>query len=331
MNQNWQNFIQSQPVLAAQPKLSTDTQHVLLADLSHERLIAVTGDDARTFLQGQLSTDVHAFDAATSQFSSWNNAKGRVVTLLRIFERDAVIYISLPSELLATVLKRLRLYVLRSKVALADASDSLARFGVMGGAAPALLQTCKLPVPQTINAVTQDGSVQIIRLHGTEPRFALYGLADNLMTIWEKLMALGAKPAPTEAWELGRILAGVPKVHPETSEHFVAQMLGLEELGAIHFKKGCYLGQEVIARAHYRGAVKRHLHRAQCGSSASIVPGAIINTRDNGQAVAEVVDASRDANKLWQLLIVLQDEFVNTALQINGAAVSLLQSKLRSP
>jgi folate-binding protein YgfZ len=323
MNQVWQNFIQSQFAGAAYAKLSADVQQAVLADLSHAGLIAVSGKDTRAFLQGQLSTDINALDAATSQVSSWNNAKGRVVTLLQVFQRDACIYMSLPAALLEPVLKRLRLYILRSKVTLADASDSLACFGLMGAAAPGLLQTCELPAPPANNSIAQQGNVQIIRLHGTQPRFAVYAAPEDLKILWKQLKTNGAIPAPLETWELGRILARVPAIHPETTEHFVAQMLSLEELGAIHFKKGCYLGQEVIARAHYRGAVKRHLHRAQCALLSSIIPGATVYMRDNDQAAAEIVDACRDANNVWQLLIVLQDEFANAPLHMNGSAVSL--------
>lgn len=323
MNQTWQNFVRSQAAAPAQADPTTSAPQAVLADLSQAGLIAVTGDDARTFLQGQLSTDINALQTTHSQFSSWNNAKGRVVTLLRLFENDTGTYMSVPAPLLATVLKRLRMYVLRSKVMLTDASDSFACFGLLGAVAPELLQTCKLPAPAASNAVAKVDGVQIIRLHGTQPRFACYGPPDAAIRLWEKLRGLGATPAAAETWELGRILAGVPKVHAETSEHFVAQMLGLEELDAVHFKKGCYLGQEVIARAHYRGAVKRHLHRARCTLSSPILPGANIYAHGNNQAAAEVVDACRDADNIWQMLIVLQDDWLAAPLRINDAVVTL--------
>jgi hypothetical protein len=132
-------------------------------------------------------------------------------------------------------------------------------------------------------------------------------------------------PAGESAWTLGKILAGEPTVYAETSERFVAQMLGLEELGAINFKKGCYTGQEVIARAHYRGAVKRHMVKGRCHSSDSVRPGTAITLQGSDQAVAEVVDAGLDATGTTQLLLVIQDDQRDAKLSLSdGSLVSLL-------
>lgn len=333
MHPDWRNFLQRQgAVSSAGNTVHFDKaagspaadQGAMLADLSHEGLLSVTGTDARSFLQGQLSTDVLALTPALSQLSSWSNAKGRVVTLLRLFEQDEALYMSLPQTLAATVLKKLSMYVLRAKVKLADAGDTLARFGFAGKHAPDLLAACGFAVPAEINAVCIKDSMHIIRLHGSLPRFTVHGEVQQLHALWTMLAEKGACPVGTDVWTLLRIQAGEPAVHPETSEHFVAQMLGLEELGAINFKKGCYIGQEVIARAHYRGAVKRHLHRAQCATATPISPGDPIHVHGTEQAVAEVADACRDADGLWQMLIVLQDEFGSTPLELNNSSVNLL-------
>jgi tRNA-modifying protein YgfZ len=133
-------------------------------------------------------------------------------------------------------------------------------------------------------------------------------------------------PGTEDYWALHRILAGEPTVHPETSEHFVAQMLDLDKLGGIDFKKGCYIGQEIIARAHYRGGVKRHLARAESRMSARLKPSTEIHAKGMGSPVAEVVDARLDAAGTCQMLLVIQDdaremELVHAA---SGAPVKLL-------
>ena len=167
--------------------------------------------------------------------------------------------------------------------------------------------------------------MQIIRLHGDVPRYNIHGSAEPLAGLWRTLAAAGAMPVGESAWRLGKILAGEPTVYTETSEHFVAQMLGLEELGAINFKKGCYTGQEVIARAHYRGAVKRHMLRAECRSTEDMRPGTPISLQGIEQAVAEVVDACLDAAGMTQLLLVIQDDDRDAKLSLrDGSQVFLL-------
>ena len=336
MHTDWRKFIQHQgahiegagitdfgdPV----DELQRVDDEVVLADLSHEGMLRVDGADARTFLQGQLSTDVRALAPVTSQLSSWNNPKGRVVTLLRLWEFDGAIYMALPRSLTPSVQKRLAMYVLRSKAKLADVSDNLVYFGIAGREAPRMLAVCDLPAPTETNSVVVMEGASLTRLHGEMPRFVLMGEPGKMQSIWDALKAEGAYPVGADAWALLRILAREPIVYPETSEHFVAQMLGLEELGAIDFKKGCYIGQEVIARAHYRGAVKRHLHRASCESSQPIPPGTQVHANESEQAIGEVVDACRDSLGKTQMLIVIQDNYRATPLSLpDTKVISLIE------
>ena len=298
----------------------------ILVDLAHVGLIRVSGADARAFLQGQLSTDVEKLTPAQAQYSSWNNAKGRVVTLLHVFLRDGDIHLALPRTLLPAVLKRLSMYVLRSKVTLTDASDSLACLGLAGMRADALLAETSLAVPAGVRDMATLGAVQVLRLYGVIPRYALMGPPEEIKQQRQRLEGAGAAPASTEAWALRRILAREPAIFPETTEYFVAQMLDLDKLGGIDFKKGCYTGQEVIARAHYRGAVKRHLARAESRSTAPLAPGSDIHTPGHDSPVAEVVDARLDEDGVWQMLLVVQDGYRDAQLvhAASGAQVKLV-------
>lgn len=294
----------------------------ILIDLSYKGLICVSGADAVPFLQGQLSTDVEKLTPEVSQLSSWSNAKGRVVAVMRVFRRDDHIFLSLAASIKATVLKRLSMYVLRSQVKLADAGDGMSTLGLIGEGAAALLNQAAIPVPARLHQVTGGGDIQAIRLHGELPRYLIYGGTETLRTLkrrWDP----EASPGTEDAWALHKILAGEPTVYSETSEHFVAQMLGLEELGAIDFKKGCYIGQEVIARAHYRGGVKRHLARARCETATLLKPGMEIHDVEQDSPAAEIVDARRDAEGIWQMLIVIQDDFRGAPLTIGTAPVTL--------
>jgi hypothetical protein len=323
MNDDWKQFLAGQ---GAPFDRARHVDETVLADVSHGGLIAVTGEDARAFLQGQLSTDLEKLTPGSSQLSSWSNSKGRVVTALRVFQRDDAIHLALHQSLLASVLKRLSLYVLRAKAELTDASESLARFGLAGPEATKLIQKVGLAVPVNVNDVTGHGGVQVIRLHGKTHRYALLGPSDALASLWKLSQAAGARPVNEGQWSLLKILAGEPTVYPETSEHFVAQMLGLDELGAIDFKKGCYIGQEVIARSHYRGAVKRHLVHAQSAAPAVLKPGMELQVRGEDASVAEIVDAQRDDKGNWRMLLVIQDAHREAALvhTPSGAAIRVI-------
>jgi folate-binding protein YgfZ len=326
MNPNWQTFLAGQgacfdggrltgfATAAATPAATAAT----LVDLSGEGIIAVEGADTRRFLQGQLSTDIDALSPDTSQLSSHSNAKGRVVSVLRIMPHDDGCLLLLPRTTLASVMKRLSMYVLRSRVKLGDASDEYVHIGLVGDTAERLLAAAGLAVPRDMNRVTAHDDIRIVRLHGTTPRFMLIGPARSLASIWEKLATAGAIPANEDHWAWQKILAMEPTIYPETSEHFVAQMIGLEELGAINFRKGCYIGQEIIARAHFRGAVKRHMLRARCAAGDAIAPGIAIENAEHGQPVAEVLDARPNADGIQDMLIVIQDDQRNAPLMLAG-------------
>ena len=296
-----------------------------LLDLSYKGLIRARGTDAVAFLQGQLSTDIEQLTPTVTHLSSWNTAKGRVVSLIRLFRRDDDIYLALPGGLKATVLKRLSMYVLRAKVALTDASDEFGCLGLIGDDAAALLAQAGIPVPLQPNTATHTKALHVLRLIGELPRYALYGPEDMLGTLkknWEP----ATSPGTEDEWALRRILAGEPTVHPETSEHFVAQMLDLDKLGGIDFKKGCYIGQEIIARAQYRGGVKRHMVRAESQAATRIKPGTDIHAKGQNTAVAEVVDARLDEAGVCQMLLVIQDDAREMRLvhSASGAPVTLL-------
>ncbi|MDE2234631.1 MAG: folate-binding protein YgfZ [Gammaproteobacteria bacterium] len=305
-------------------ELSALIHGAILADLSQLGMIRATGQDNRDFLHGQLSTNVLTLRPHESQLTTWNSAKGRVVSILRLFQDDGAMLLTLPRALTQPVLQRLSRYVLRSSVSLTDASDEVARFGIAGQAAPSLLASCFGAVPGSANAVATDAAMQIVRLHGDVPRFVIQGEPARLISLWSALAQNNAVPMGAAAWTLLRIQAREPVVHPETSEHFVAQMLGLEELGAIDFNKGCYIGQEIIARAHYRGAVKRHLHRASCKPATTVQPGTMLFASGSENQAGEVVDAATDALGVTQMLVVIQDDSRDAQLSLaDGGPVKL--------
>ena len=264
--------------------------------------IAVHGADARTFLHAQLSQDMTAATRAT--LAGWHDPRGRVRALFRVLHLPERSVLLTPRDQLATVLPRLRMYVLRAAVVL-ETADDLQVAAVVNG--DDWLEARGLPAEWPPNTVAEHGGLHWIRV-GTGCAQAVGPRA--------QMTALGAAldRAPAELAELAEIRLGVPTVAHAVADRFVAQMLNLDLLDAISFNKGCYPGQEIIARVHNLGSVKRRMRRYSAPGSFVPSPGAQVQRAD-GMAVGEVVRAARDADRI-ELLAVVEHEAAAGALTI---------------
>jgi folate-binding protein YgfZ len=280
----------------------------VIADLSHVGIIRAHGEDANTFLQGQLTNDMRQLDEASSQLSAYCSPKGRVLALLRIFRRADSHYLCLPRALLEPTLKRLRMYVLRSQVTLDDASDRFIHIGLSGPRAESELQPLLERVPARPGEVVSTTVLSVLRVPGPQPRFEIFG--DDLQAMMKVWMALDVRAAPVGAlpWALLDVRAGVPAVYPETIEAFVPQMINLHALGGISFNKGCYTGQEVVARMHYLGTLKRRMFRARIEENVAVKPGDPVHRPGAGDGVGTVVAAVPSPDGGRELLAVIQLE-----------------------
>jgi folate-binding protein YgfZ len=240
----------------------------IIADLSHLGLLQIGGDDAVAFLQGQLTNDIKQLDGNTSQYAGYCTAKGRLLAIFLAFAHFDHLHLQLDGALTAGIIKRLRMYVLRSKVTIEDVSDSIIRFGVAGNDAPAILATVFSQVPeQPHQLVTLDNGV-LIRLPGSTPRYQVYCDVKHMPDIWNRL-AKTCKTVGSPCWDWLEIQAGIPDILPATQEQFVPQMVNLDLLDGINFKKGCYTGQEIVARTHYLGKVKRRTRLAHIATDTA--------------------------------------------------------------
>ena len=247
----------------------------LSAGRSALTVLAARGADAARFLQGQLSADIEKLAFPASTLAGFHSPQGRVIALLAIARVTATeFFIVLPRELGATVVQRLAKYVLRAKVKITDESQALRVTGAPATGLPGAL------------AELTWGSRRLFVM----PAGSLEAEAKE------------ADEAARDAWERVDITDGLPQIYTATSEAFVAQMLNLDVLGAIAFDKGCYTGQEVIARAHYRGRVKRRLQRWHAADGAAPRAGDSARTVD-GRALT-VVRAAPGENGGWDLLAV---------------------------
>jgi hypothetical protein len=235
----------------------------------------VDGVDARTFLQGQLSSDLRALTPDVSLFASYNTPQGRVIALPRLIQRDEQVLAILPRELLGNVVERLRRYVLRSKVVLRDASNEL--FVAAALDFDASSASGDIPCALLPGAYAHDASLGSLRLAGRTARHLLIGPIEDWVRVRQRLPG----ELSNEAWRAAAIAAGEPQIYLPTSELFVAQMLNLDLLDALSFTKGCYTGQEIIARTQHLGRIKRRMLRfrlpsgveARRGDSVTVGPG----------------------------------------------------------
>ena len=258
------------------------TGNTLAAPLAQLGYIEARGPDAAAFLQGQLSNDVRTATPGRAQLTSYNSPKGRMLAVMHLLRDGDAFLLELHASLLDAVLKRLRMHVRRSKVTLAPVADR-ATLGLAGPDAAALLAGASLPAPVEPLACAWSDGVAVVRRLGALPRYTVLAPLARRVALWARLGA-AARAGTPEDWRRLEIEAGVPTVYPETQDRFVAQMCNLDALGGISFDKGCYTGQEIIARVHYRGAVKRHME-ARLLDGPPPAPGTRLDA-------GEVVDAA---------------------------------------
>lgn len=236
-------------------------------------LLRVSGDDAIAFLHSQFTNDVKALAVGGAQWNGWCTPKGRLLATF-VLARDAGGFLlMLPAAFAESFTKRLRMFVLRSKVTIEDLSSSMPRFGIWGGAIP-------------------DGSFQL-------------GEA--------RAIAFGATPAGTAAtyedWSLSLIREGIVQVVPGTQEEFVPQMANYELVGGVSFRKGCYPGQEIVARTQYRGILKKRAVRVR--STAPIAPGDSVYSEAFGdQSAGTVANVAPSPEGGFEALVVAQLEAI---------------------
>ena len=262
----------------------------VVADLSQLALLRADGGDAQSFLQGQFSNDIREVSESRSQLSAYCSPKGRMLAVFRIFQRGPAYYLQLPAAIAEPTARRLRMFILRSQVKLAAADAELLRIGLSGPQAEALLAATVGTFPPAVDASLTRGEVTVLRLPGPHARFELLAPPARMPALWKKLAA-AAQPVGAHAWAWLDIAAGIPSVLPGTVEEFVPQMANLELVGGVNFKKGCYPGQEIVARMHYLGKLKQRMLRAHVEQDLPPAPGTPIFAPDlPGQSTGSVVD-----------------------------------------
>jgi len=225
--------------------------------LSHFGLLRFAGPDAVSFLQGQVSNDTRPLDKGVPLLAAYSSPQGRVVAVFHLIPHSSGVIAILPREIVLPTLERLRKYVLRAKVKIEDLSEE---FTVLGRHRSTAAPFGDLPVPDAAQGYAERNGIGVARVGSDANRDWVIGPAQDLMN-----HGTGGEPKATQpaehAWRLADIRSGLPQIYAATREMFVAQMLNLDLIDGISFTKGCFTGQEIIARTQHLGRIKRRLFR----------------------------------------------------------------------
>ena len=270
-------------------------------------LILVNGTDARDFLQNQLSNDVGFIDESRSQISSYSTPKGRMLGIFRVIQISNGYLLLTTRSMVLPLLEKLYKYIVHAQVTLADASDYFARIALQTDRAEVIEHPL---LPAKPGAVLQNDSVISLQLEplGSQQRYLIMCLsADEAIELWNRFAAQ-LQVAGFASWRLADIKAGMPAIYPQTSEQFVLQMANLGALDGVSFQKGCYPGQEIVARMQYLGKLKRRMFLARLDTDNLPLPGDEMVTRGKTDidGSGKVVDAEFDQDGVCHCLYIAQ-------------------------
>ncbi len=276
----------------------------LLADLGHQQLLSVIGPDAGKFLQGQLTCDIGKITRNNSGLGAHCTAKGRMISSFRIAAlTENHIELRMHRGILESAAKALGKYIVFSKAELQSKPGQFQLLGIAGPEAEILLVNCFGTVPKQCNEVIQHQQNLLIKIG--EQRFEVWVESTNAESVWSTL-APDCQLIGTPDWDLLEIRDGIGQVRPETVEMFIPQLINFDVVGAISFNKGCYTGQEVIARMHYLGKLKRRMYRTSTAIDKGDLPlpGAEVYTTATQQSVGNVVISAPARAGEIELLVV---------------------------
>ncbi len=311
MTMNWQEFLQQRGATLqdgialhftdASSELIATRDGSMLCDLGQFGVLRVSGEEAQTFLQNMLSNDIRAADASHAQLSSLNTPKGRMLASMLVWQDGGDYLLQLPRSLCEAMRKKLTMYVLRAKVKIENAD--VVSLGVSGAQAETALRALFGELPLQAFGVVNGNAASLIRLG--EHRWQVNAAPQRAEELWMEI-SLRAQPVGSACWDWLNIRAGIPAILPQTQEQFVAQMVNFEAIGGVSFKKGCYPGQEVVARMQHLGKPKRRMYLAHIDGAAPQPGNELYSADMEGQSSGMIVNAAAAPGGGHDVLAVVQ-------------------------
>jgi len=299
-------------------------QQGFISHLSDPGVIRVSGEEARHFLHNQLTNDIESLGADDARLAGYCSPKGRLLASLLSWPADDAILLMLPKSLLSGFQKRLQMFVLRSKVTLEDISDSLAVMGVGVGSAS---DDGLLPESPYRSKSLAGGRLIRVTDAGGLRRALWIGPADQREAFLSNLPA-ELQPQPEAYWRWLDIRAGIPQILEVTREQFVPQMVNFELIGGVNFRKGCYPGQEIVARSQYLGKLKRRtlLASVDVTDLAAAAPGTeVFSETDPGQPCGMIVNAERSPEGRVDCLVEIKMDAIDSAVHLGSSGGPLMR------
>jgi folate-binding protein YgfZ len=276
-----------------------------LARLANLGILAVTGEDAASFLHSQLTNDIEGLGEDEARLAGYCSPKGRLLGIFLVWRVGNTYYLALRADLLAPLAKRLSMFVLRAKVVIANVSDRLLLYGLMGAQTARAADGFEAFFQAVAGVAPAEEAPAVGRYsHVAGPLASVLGVPGALgRSRWLLAVeghaltrldsaAQGLPRISSEVWSWLDIRAGVPQVAPPTQDRFVPQMINFEALGGVNFKKGCYPGQEVVARSQYLGKLKRRMTLGHVSEAEVPVAGSdVFHSLSGANAIGTVVAA----------------------------------------
>ena len=276
----------------------------IICDLSHDGLILVSGEDAAAYLQAQFCNDVLSLADGIAQWNGWCSPKGRLLATFLVWRGKQGYFLRLPRTLQATIQKRMQMFVLRSKVTLSDESANWVRFGIAGADAESMIKAIAGQVPEVPMGTLHVGAGRIVCLSAN--RFEIVAGVDDALAWWRELSRQSTRVG-APIWDGLSIREGILTVLPNTQDLFVPQMANFELIGGVSFKKGCYPGQEIVARTQYRGILKRRMAWVHATAALAPNPGDSVYSQEFAdQAAGTIANAAPAAGGGFDALVVAQ-------------------------
>ena len=306
-------------------ELAAARDAAVVCELAPLAAIRVAGPDAAAFLQGQFTSDVAALAPGSAQYSAWCTPKGRMLANFLLLRNGAETFeLLLSASVIDAVKKRLAMFVLRSKVTIADVSGESVRMGVGGPGAEAALRAASLEPPPLLQTRTLDGAL-LVALPGQ--RYIAVVLPDVAERFWDRI-ANAARPAGFPAWQWLTIRAGIPIITAATADRLVPQMANWDALEGVSFRKGCYTGQEIVARTQYLGRLKERSFLGHVDAPPPQAGDKLYSTAFGEQSCGTVINAAAAPGGGSDLVAAMQIAAAESGeVRIGspgGAAITLL-------
>lgn len=321
INEDWINFLKEQGAkfsdddklcgFSAPVAAQTDTESCTITPLLHQSLLEISGPDSAKFMQGQMTCDINSVSTDTSQLGAACTPKGRIYTSFRLWqthnEAAPQYLLRMRHDIIESTLSTLGKYIVFFKSKMLDISGDWIGIGIVGNACDTSLEQYFGGLPEQQNQVVQNNQGMLIRIPGARDRYEAWTPQSQGPILWQ-LLAEAATPSGISEWLLQDIASGIAEISQATLEEFIPQAINYQAVGGVSFTKGCYTGQEIVARTQYRGKSKRFMMRAQLDNAPTLLPGMELADAGSGKNVATLVEAAAVSTTQQEALLVVLDD-----------------------